>query len=104
MNQHLLRIPLPTVEPHQPLTNLLPAQTGHGSPSAQTNPRAPPLPTPPQHKGAPAPSDDSEQQLVMWTAEPGSPSHDGLRILASWSTGATGSGAPAAEVAAPSSD
>ncbi|WP_301184223.1 hypothetical protein [Nocardiopsis exhalans] len=40
----------------------------------------------------------------MWTAEPGSPSHDGLRILASWSTGATGSGAPAAEVAAPSSD
>ncbi|MEV0697138.1 helix-turn-helix domain-containing protein [Saccharopolyspora sp. NPDC050389] len=30
---------------------------------------------------------DPEQQLVTWTAEPGTPSHDGLRILASWATG-----------------
>ncbi|AJE83820.1 transcriptional regulator [Streptomyces albus] len=29
---------------------------------------------------------DPEQQLVVWTAEPGTPSHDGLRILASWTT------------------
>lgn len=28
---------------------------------------------------------DPDQQLVTWTAEPGTPSHDGLRILASWS-------------------
>ncbi|MFD6350066.1 helix-turn-helix domain-containing protein [Streptomyces roseolus] len=28
---------------------------------------------------------DPDQQLVTWTAEPGSPSHDGLRFLASWS-------------------
>lgn len=27
---------------------------------------------------------DAEQQLVVWTAEPGSRSHDGLRFLASW--------------------
>jgi hypothetical protein len=27
---------------------------------------------------------DHDQQLVIWTAEPGSPSHDALRILASW--------------------
>ncbi|MCD0451553.1 hypothetical protein LO762_20480 [Actinocorallia sp. API 0066] len=27
---------------------------------------------------------DPDQQLVTWTAEPGTPSHDGLRILASW--------------------
>ncbi|MGW1203753.1 helix-turn-helix domain-containing protein [Streptomyces cyaneofuscatus] len=27
---------------------------------------------------------DPDQQLVVWTAEPGTPSHDGLRILASW--------------------
>jgi transcriptional regulator with XRE-family HTH domain len=27
---------------------------------------------------------DPRQQLVYWTAEPGSPSHDALRILASW--------------------
>lgn len=27
---------------------------------------------------------DPEQQLVVWTAEPGSPSHDALRMLASW--------------------
>ncbi|MFJ5110402.1 helix-turn-helix domain-containing protein [Streptomyces sp. NPDC088551] len=29
-------------------------------------------------------STDPDQQLVIWTAEVGSPSHDGLRILASW--------------------
>ncbi|MEU2441191.1 helix-turn-helix domain-containing protein [Streptomyces rubradiris] len=27
-----------------------------------------------------------DQQLITWTAEPGSASHDGLRILASWAT------------------
>jgi transcriptional regulator with XRE-family HTH domain len=27
---------------------------------------------------------DPDQQLVVWTAEPGTPSHDGLRLLASW--------------------
>ncbi len=27
---------------------------------------------------------DPAQQLVIWTAEPGTPSHDGLRFLASW--------------------
>lgn len=27
---------------------------------------------------------DPHQQLVYWTAQPGSPSHDALRILASW--------------------
>jgi transcription regulator MmyB-like protein len=30
-------------------------------------------------------ADDPDQQLVVWTAEPGTPSHDGLRFLASWS-------------------
>lgn len=29
-------------------------------------------------------STDPDQQLVVWTAEAGSPTHDGLRILASW--------------------
>ncbi len=29
---------------------------------------------------------DAEQQLVVLTAEPGTPSHDALRILASWAT------------------
>ncbi|QJS99823.1 helix-turn-helix transcriptional regulator [Streptomyces asoensis] len=29
-------------------------------------------------------STDPEQQLVVWTAEPHTPSHDGLRLLASW--------------------
>ncbi|MYS36751.1 helix-turn-helix protein [Streptomyces sp. KhCrAH-43] len=29
-------------------------------------------------------STDPDQQLVVWTAEVGSPTHDGLRILASW--------------------
>ncbi|MEN0137524.1 MAG: hypothetical protein AAGC80_20405 [Rhodococcus sp. (in: high G+C Gram-positive bacteria)] len=33
---------------------------------------------------------DPDQQLVTWTAEPGTPSYDGLRILSSWTaTGAT---------------
>ena len=27
---------------------------------------------------------DRDQQLITWTAEPGSPSHDALRMLASW--------------------
>ncbi|MFI7610390.1 helix-turn-helix domain-containing protein [Nonomuraea terrae] len=31
---------------------------------------------------------DPDQQLVTFTAEPGTPSHDGLRILASWALGA----------------
>lgn len=29
---------------------------------------------------------DSDQQLVLWTAEPGTPSHEGLRFLAAWTT------------------
>lgn len=29
-------------------------------------------------------STDPDQQLVVWTAEVGTPTHDGLRILASW--------------------
>jgi transcriptional regulator with XRE-family HTH domain len=29
-------------------------------------------------------STDSEQELLVWTAEPGTPSYDGLRLLASW--------------------
>ncbi|WP_351232030.1 transcriptional regulator [Streptomyces sp. NPDC002133] len=29
-------------------------------------------------------STDPDQRLVIWTAEPGTPSHDGLRFLASW--------------------
>jgi hypothetical protein len=27
---------------------------------------------------------DPDQQLVIWTAESGTPSHEGLRFLASW--------------------
>ncbi|MET7637825.1 helix-turn-helix domain-containing protein [Streptomyces sp. NPDC005438] len=34
-------------------------------------------------------ANDPEQQLVVWTAEPGSPSHDALRILSSWATSGT---------------
>ncbi|MGW4506829.1 helix-turn-helix domain-containing protein [Streptomyces sp. NPDC004436] len=34
-----------------------------------------------------APTVDADQHLVVWTAEPGSPSHDALRILASWADG-----------------
>ncbi|MCD0451554.1 helix-turn-helix transcriptional regulator [Actinocorallia sp. API 0066] len=33
---------------------------------------------------------DPEQQLIVWTAEPGTPSHDGLRILASWTADGSG--------------
>jgi transcriptional regulator with XRE-family HTH domain len=29
---------------------------------------------------------DPDQQLIIWTAEPGTPSHEGLRFLASWTT------------------
>ncbi|MFI8084439.1 hypothetical protein ACIF6L_27020 [Kitasatospora sp. NPDC086009] len=32
---------------------------------------------------------DTDRQLVVWSAEPGSPSHDALRILASWPPGPT---------------
>ncbi|KOU03076.1 XRE family transcriptional regulator [Streptomyces sp. NRRL F-2295] len=32
-------------------------------------------------------STDPDQQLVVWTAEVGSPTHDGLRVLASWAAG-----------------
>ncbi|GAA1373678.1 helix-turn-helix domain-containing protein [Streptomyces beijiangensis] len=32
-------------------------------------------------------STDPDQQLVVWTAEPGTPTYDGLRILASWAAG-----------------
>ncbi|MGY3057200.1 transcriptional regulator with XRE-family HTH domain [Streptomyces sp. TE3672] len=32
-------------------------------------------------------STDPDQQLIVWTAEPGTPSHEGLRFLASWSAG-----------------
>lgn len=34
---------------------------------------------------------DPEQRLVVWTAEPGSPSEDGLRLLASWTADAAAS-------------
>ncbi|PZG52817.1 transcriptional regulator [Spongiactinospora gelatinilytica] len=37
---------------------------------------------------------DPDQQLVVWTAEPGTPSHDGLRILASWAAGTARPGTP----------
>ena len=37
---------------------------------------------------------DPDQQLVIWTAEPAGPSHDGLRILASWAADSA-SGQPA---------
>ncbi|MEV8453884.1 helix-turn-helix domain-containing protein [Streptomyces sp. NPDC052095] len=33
---------------------------------------------------------DTDQQLVVWTAERGTPSHDALRILASWADSTTG--------------
>ncbi|GHB73923.1 transcriptional regulator [Streptomyces viridiviolaceus] len=32
-----------------------------------------------------------DQQLVTWTAEPGTPSHDGLRFLSSWAASGVGS-------------
>ncbi|MEV7883122.1 helix-turn-helix domain-containing protein [Streptomyces sp. NPDC002817] len=37
-------------------------------------------------------SDDSEQMLITYHAEPGSPSAEGLRLLASWGTDATRAG------------
>ncbi|GAA2077772.1 helix-turn-helix domain-containing protein [Streptomyces albiaxialis] len=37
---------------------------------------------------------DPEQQLVVWTAEPGAAAHDGLRILASWSAESGASWSP----------
>lgn len=36
-------------------------------------------------------STDPDQQLVIWTAEAGSPGHDGLRVLASWAADQSGS-------------
>jgi transcriptional regulator with XRE-family HTH domain len=38
-------------------------------------------------------SSDPEQELVVWTAEPGTPSYDGLRVLASWAAGRLGGSA-----------
>lgn len=38
---------------------------------------------------------DPDQQLVMWTAQPGSATHDKLRILSSWIQTPSTSGAPA---------
>ncbi|MFF5307952.1 helix-turn-helix domain-containing protein [Streptomyces massasporeus] len=35
-------------------------------------------------------STDPGQQLVVWTAEPGTPSYDGLRALAGWAAGRPG--------------
>lgn len=29
---------------------------------------------------------DPDLQIIVWTAEPGTPTHDGLRLLASWAT------------------
>ncbi|KAB8157887.1 helix-turn-helix domain-containing protein [Streptomyces sp. 3MP-14] len=37
-----------------------------------------------------------EQQLVLWTAEPGTPTHEGLRFLASWAGDAARSAPPSA--------
>ncbi len=34
---------------------------------------------------------DTEQELVLWTAEPGTPSYDGLQILSSWNATLPGS-------------
>lgn len=28
-----------------------------------------------------------DQQFIVWTAEPGTPTHDCLRLLASWAAG-----------------
>ena len=39
--------------------------------------------------------DGSEQSLITYHAEPGSPSADALRLLASWGTDATRAGAGA---------
>ncbi|MET4923116.1 helix-turn-helix transcriptional regulator [Streptomyces sp. PSRA5] len=37
---------------------------------------------------------DPDQQLVIWTAEPGTPTYEGLRFLASWATTGTPGAAP----------
>jgi transcriptional regulator with XRE-family HTH domain len=42
-------------------------------------------------------SDDSEQALITYHAEPGSPSADALRLLASWGTDATRAGTSASQ-------
>ncbi|WP_405882712.1 MULTISPECIES: hypothetical protein [unclassified Streptomyces] len=39
---------------------------------------------------------DPDQQFVVRTAEPGTPSHDGLRIPASWAAGTARSASGAA--------
>jgi hypothetical protein len=39
--------------------------------------------------------DGSGQRLMVLTAEPGTPSHDALRILASWTAGETARPGPA---------
>ncbi|MFD7997261.1 helix-turn-helix domain-containing protein [Streptomyces mexicanus] len=39
-------------------------------------------------------ADDADQSLVVYHAEPGSPSAEALRLLASWGTDATTAGAP----------
>ncbi|MEW2513014.1 transcriptional regulator, partial [Streptomyces sp. NPDC046870] len=36
--------------------------------------------------------DDSGQRLMVLTAEPGTPSHDALRILTSWTAAEPGTG------------
>ncbi|MGP3961001.1 helix-turn-helix domain-containing protein [Nonomuraea sp. 3N208] len=38
-------------------------------------------------------STDADQELVIWTAEPGTASYDGLQILSSWNATPTGSAA-----------
>lgn len=43
---------------------------------------------------------DPEQHLVAWSAEPGSPSDDALRLLASWSATSHGPASPSADTAA----
>lgn len=40
-------------------------------------------------------STDPDQQLVIWTAEVGTPTHDGLRNLASWAADRNLAAAPA---------
>ncbi|MFD5125226.1 helix-turn-helix domain-containing protein [Streptomyces sp. NPDC058385] len=37
---------------------------------------------------------DSDQQLTVWTAEPGTPSYEGLRFLASWTSTDRGAARP----------
>ncbi|MGW5782203.1 helix-turn-helix domain-containing protein [Streptomyces sp. NPDC003863] len=44
-----------------------------------------------------APTTDADQQLVVWSAEPHSPSHDALRILASWADASAAAQNPVGE-------